>query len=47
MPEIESAMLRPIYAAMEQIYTGDARGNPFAWLSKIECPVRIATAEKS
>ena len=26
---------------------GDARGNPFAWLSEIECPVRIATAEKS
>ena len=32
---------------MEQIYTGDTRGNPFAWLSEIECPVRIATAEKS
>jgi pimeloyl-ACP methyl ester carboxylesterase len=46
-PEIESAMLRPIYEAMEQIYTGDARGNPFAWLSEIECPVRIATAGKS
>ena len=46
-PEIESAMLRPIYEAMEKIYTGDARGNPFTWLSEIECPVRIATAEKS
>jgi pimeloyl-ACP methyl ester carboxylesterase len=46
-PEIESAMLRQIYEAIEQIYTGGARGNPFAWLSEIECPVRIATAEKS
>ncbi len=32
---------------MEQIYTGDARGNPFPWLSEITCPVRIATAEQS
>ena len=40
-------MLRPIFEAMEQVYTGDARGNPFAWLSEIDCPVRVATAEKS
>jgi pimeloyl-ACP methyl ester carboxylesterase len=46
-PELESAMLRPIFEAMEQVYAGDARGNPFAWLSEIACPVRIATAEKS
>ena len=46
-PEIESALLRPIFEAMEQVYTGDARGNPFAWLPEIECPVRIATTEKS
>lgn len=46
-PEIEAAMLRPIFEAMEQVYAGDGRGNPFAWLSEIECPVRIATAEKS
>ena len=46
-PEIESAVLLPIFEAMEQVYTGDARGNPFAWLSEIECPVRIATAEHS
>jgi pimeloyl-ACP methyl ester carboxylesterase len=46
-PEIESALLQPIFEAMEQVYTGDARGNPFSWLSEIECPVRIATAEKS
>jgi pimeloyl-ACP methyl ester carboxylesterase len=32
---------------MEQVYAGDARGNPFMWLSEIECPVRVATAEKS
>ena len=43
-PEIESAILLPIYQAMEQVYEGDARGNPFAWLSEIGCPVRIATA---
>jgi pimeloyl-ACP methyl ester carboxylesterase len=46
-PEIESAILRPIFEAMEQVYTGDARGNPFGWLSGINCPVRVATAEKS
>ena len=46
-PDIESAILRPIYEAMEQVYTGDARGNPFAWLSEIECPVTVTTAEKS
>jgi pimeloyl-ACP methyl ester carboxylesterase len=32
---------------MEQIYTGDARGNPFMWLAEITCPVRVTTAEKS
>lgn len=46
-PEIEAAMLGPIFEAMEQIYAGDERGNPFGWLSLIECPVRVATAEKS
>ncbi len=46
-PEIEAAMLRPIFEAMAQIYAGDERGNPFTWLSRIECPVRVATAEKS
>jgi pimeloyl-ACP methyl ester carboxylesterase len=46
-PEIESALLLPIFQAMEQIYAGDGRGNPFAWLSEIECPVRVATAEQS
>jgi pimeloyl-ACP methyl ester carboxylesterase len=46
-PEIESAILRPIFEAMEQVYVGDARGNPFGWLTEIDCPVRIATAEKS
>ncbi|MDH2346734.1 alpha/beta hydrolase [Bradyrhizobium sp. SSUT77] len=46
-PEIESAMLRPIYEAMEQVYVGDARGNPFASLTEIDCPVRITTAAKS
>ena len=46
-PEIESAVLLPIVEAMEQVYTGDARGNPFRWLSEIACPVRVATTEKS
>jgi pimeloyl-ACP methyl ester carboxylesterase len=46
-PELESAILRPIFEAIEQVYTGDARGNPFAWLSEINCPVRIATTEHS
>jgi pimeloyl-ACP methyl ester carboxylesterase len=46
-PEIESAILLPIYQAMNQIYQGDARGNPFGWLSEIGCPVRIATAGDS
>ncbi|TCU79019.1 pimeloyl-ACP methyl ester carboxylesterase [Bradyrhizobium sp. R2.2-H] len=46
-PEIESAILRPIYEAMEQVYVGDARGNPFAWLTEIDCPVRVTTAANS
>lgn len=46
-PEIESAVLRPIIETMEQIYTGDARGNPFLWLTGIDCPVRVTTSEKS
>jgi pimeloyl-ACP methyl ester carboxylesterase len=44
-PEIESAVLRPIIEAMEQIYQGDTRGNPFMWLAEIDCPVRITTSE--
>lgn len=46
-PEIESAILRPIYEAMEQVYVGDARGNPFGMLAEIDCPVRVTTAAKS
>ncbi|MBR0872257.1 alpha/beta hydrolase [Bradyrhizobium tropiciagri] len=46
-PEIESALLVPIMEAMEQIYAGDSRGNPFPWLSGITCPVCITTAEQS
>jgi pimeloyl-ACP methyl ester carboxylesterase len=46
-PETESAVLRPIFEAMEQVYTGDGRGNPFMWLAEIDCPVRVMTAEKS
>ena len=46
-PEIESAMLRPIYEAMTQVYIGDARGNPFGSLAEIDCPVCVATAAKS
>jgi len=46
-PEIEAAMLRPIYEAMTQVYVGDARGNPFPALAEIDCPVRVTTAAKS
>lgn len=46
-PDIEVAMLVPIFEAIDQIYAGDERGNPFSWLSEIKCPVRIATAERS
>ncbi|MCK1619267.1 alpha/beta hydrolase [Bradyrhizobium sp. 159] len=46
-PEIESAILCPIYEAMEQVYVGDARGNPFTSLTEIDCPVRVTTAAKS
>jgi pimeloyl-ACP methyl ester carboxylesterase len=46
-PEIEAAMLRPIYEAMTQVYVGDARGNPFTGLAELDCPVRVATAAKS
>lgn len=46
-PDIESAILHPIYEAMEQVYVGDARGNPFGLLAEIDCPVRVTTAAKS
>jgi pimeloyl-ACP methyl ester carboxylesterase len=46
-PDIEAAMLGPIFEAMEQVYAGDERGNPFASLAGIDCPVRVATAENS
>jgi pimeloyl-ACP methyl ester carboxylesterase len=46
-PEIESAVMLPIFEAIEQVYSGDARGNPFAWLSEIRCPVRVAITEQS
>ena len=34
-------LLLPICEAMEQVYTGDDRGNPFAWLTEIDCPVAL------
>lgn len=46
-PEIEAAMLVPIFEAMEQIYGGGERGNPFHDLSAVNCPVRVSTAERS
>ncbi len=46
-PEIEAAMLLPIFEAMEGIYAGDERGNPFHELARVRCPVRISTAERS
>ncbi|WP_298241711.1 alpha/beta hydrolase [uncultured Bradyrhizobium sp.] len=46
-PEIESTILRPIYEAMEQVYVGDIRGNPFGLLAELDCPVRVTTAAKS
>jgi pimeloyl-ACP methyl ester carboxylesterase len=46
-PEIEAAMLGPIFEAMEQIYDGAGHGDPFHGLSEIRCPVRISTAELS
>lgn len=46
-PKTEFTMLRPIYEAMEQVYTGDARGNPFTGLAEIDCLVRVTTAVKS
>jgi pimeloyl-ACP methyl ester carboxylesterase len=46
-PEIEAAMLRPIFETIEQVYAGDERGNPFGSLTAIDCPVRVATAENS
>ena len=32
---------------MEQVYAGDDRGNPFTWLTEIDCLVRVATTEQS
>lgn len=47
MPEIEGAMLRPIFEAMQQIHGGDHRGNPFELISGIACPVCVTTSERS
>ncbi|MFT3941308.1 alpha/beta fold hydrolase [Rhodopseudomonas sp.] len=48
IPDVETEILRPIFEAMEQVYRGDDRGNPFGWLRELKnCPVRIATAEHS
>ena len=46
-PDIERAMLRHIFAAMDNSYRGDARGNPFATLDDVRCPTRIATTAGS
>jgi pimeloyl-ACP methyl ester carboxylesterase len=47
-PEVECAMLVHIYAAMENVYAGDDRGNPFRALAKIESGLCcVSTAEKS
>jgi pimeloyl-ACP methyl ester carboxylesterase len=46
-PAIERQMLLRILAAMEGTYRGDARGNPFATLPDVECPVTLATTERS
>lgn len=47
-PDVETEILRPIFEAMEQVYRGDDRSNPFGWLRELNnCPVRIATAEHS
>jgi pimeloyl-ACP methyl ester carboxylesterase len=46
-PKIEAAMQLSIFEAMEQVYVGDERGNPFNWFREIGCPVRVATAERS
>jgi len=46
-PEIEAALLLPIYQAIEQVYADDAGGNPFGQFAEVTCPVRIATAEQS
>lgn len=46
-PDIEMAIMVPIAEAIDQIYTGDERGNPFSWLSEIRCPVHVSTAERS
>ncbi|ACF02748.1 alpha/beta hydrolase fold [Rhodopseudomonas palustris TIE-1] len=46
-PDVETEILRPIFEAMEQVYRGDERGNPFDWMRELGCPVRIATAELS
>jgi pimeloyl-ACP methyl ester carboxylesterase len=46
-PAIERQMLLRIFAAMEGTYRGDARGNPFATLHDVECPITLATTERS
>jgi len=46
-PSIERAMLVHIEAAMGSRYAGDHRGNPFASLGRVPCPVCVSTTERS
>lgn len=46
-PEIEVAILKPIFEAMANVYQGDERGQPFDRFKYVACPVRISTSERS
>ncbi len=46
-PEIEVAMIRTIFEAMERVYDGGPRGNAFDALARVSCPVAIAETEGS
>jgi len=46
-PDIEAKILEPIYLAFQNAYHGDDRGDPFATLDKIACPMFISQSRLS
>jgi len=46
-PEIEAKILEPIFLTFQNAYYGDDRGDPFATLDSIACPVFISHSQSS
>ena len=46
-PQIEAAILHPIYLTFQNAYFGDHRGDPFRALTTIQCPLAVSTSTLS